>query len=104
MWSTPSLPLLPGPLRAEVVAPDGVLSMSQRELLDIKTVCKQMTCWIELLEIELFDHLSVCKYCCLIELLMIDSNTWTHLTVYKKLSSSSFKNVINKVCLEIIYI
>ena len=31
MWSTPSLPLLPGPLWSRVVAPDRVLSMSQIE-------------------------------------------------------------------------
>ena len=29
MWSTPSLPSLPGPLWPGVVAPDGVLSMCQ---------------------------------------------------------------------------
>ena len=32
MWSTPSLPLLPGPLWAGVVAPDSTLSMGQTEL------------------------------------------------------------------------
>ena len=29
MWSTPSLPLLPGPLKARVEVPDSVLSMSK---------------------------------------------------------------------------
>ena len=33
--SIPSLPSLPGPLLPWVVTPDGVLSMSQNELLDI---------------------------------------------------------------------
>ena len=42
MWSIPSLLL--GPLWPEVVAPDSVLSISQIELWDIWTVCKQMTC------------------------------------------------------------
>ena len=42
MWSTPSLPLLPGPLWPGVVTPDGVQSMGQIELLDIQTECKQM--------------------------------------------------------------
>ena len=28
---------------------------------DHLTVCQQMTYWIELLEIELFDHLIACK-------------------------------------------
>ena len=32
MWSTPSLPLLPGPLWPGVVVPDRVLSMGQIEL------------------------------------------------------------------------
>ena len=31
MWSTLSLPLLPGPLKTRVVAPDRVLSMGQIE-------------------------------------------------------------------------
>ena len=35
MWSTPLLPLLPGPLWPRVVAPDRALSMSQKELFDI---------------------------------------------------------------------
>ena len=43
MQSTPSLPLLPDPLWPGVVAPDRVLSMSQIELFDIQTECKQTT-------------------------------------------------------------
>ena len=39
MWRTLLLPLLPGPLRSNVVATDRVLSMSQIE----HTVCEQMT-------------------------------------------------------------
>ena len=35
MSSTPLLPLLPGPLRPGVVAPDKVLSIGQMELFDI---------------------------------------------------------------------
>ena len=56
--STPSLPSLPGPLWARVVAPDRVLSMGQIELFDNKILYLR---WTELLEIELFDHLTVCK-------------------------------------------
>ena len=41
MWSTPSLPLLPGPLWSRVVAPDRVLSMGQIELN-----CVLMLNWI----------------------------------------------------------
>ena len=40
MWSTPSLPLLPGPLWPGVVAPDRDLSMGQIELFDHLT-CAQ---------------------------------------------------------------
>ena len=35
MWSTPSLPSLPGPLRLGVVAPERALSVGQIELIDI---------------------------------------------------------------------
>ena len=41
--------------------------MSRIEQFDIQTVCKRMICYIELLEIELFDHLIVCKQMTLIE-------------------------------------
>ena len=34
LWSTPSLPLLPGPLWTGLVAPDRVLFMGQIELFD----------------------------------------------------------------------
>ena len=43
MQSTLSLPLLSGPLKLWVVAPNRVRSMGQIELFDIKTVHKQMT-------------------------------------------------------------
>ena len=43
MRRTPTLLLLPGPLWPRVVAPDRVLSISQIELFDILTECKQMT-------------------------------------------------------------
>ena len=78
MWSTPSLPLLAGPLRPGVVAPNRILSMGQIE----QTVCKQMT------DVKLW-----LLYC----------NTWNHLTVCKK-NSGSFKNFIYKMCLQILYI
>ena len=35
MWSTPSLPLLPGSLWPGVIAPERVLSIDQIELFDI---------------------------------------------------------------------
>ena len=41
--STPSLPLLPGPLWPGVVVTDRDLYMGQIELFDIWTVCKQIT-------------------------------------------------------------
>ena len=39
---TPSLPLLPGPLRPEVVVPVSVLSMHQLELFNNLTMSKQI--------------------------------------------------------------
>ena len=42
MQSTPSLPILSGPLWPGVVALDRVLSRGQIELFDHWTVCKQM--------------------------------------------------------------
>ena len=69
VWRTSSLPLLSGPLWLRVVAPDTILSMGQKELFH----CVQANnfCQIKLLEIELFDHSTVCKQmACLIELLV----------------------------------
>ena len=36
--------------------------------------------------------------------LVIQSNTWNHLIVCKKMSLGSFQNVINKMCLQVIYL
>ena len=58
MQSTLSLPLLPGPLWPRVVAPDRILSMDHIELFDIQTNDLRL---IKLFQIELFDHLTVCK-------------------------------------------
>ena len=56
------MPLLPGPLWPWVVAPDRVLSMGQIELFEILNYVQINDLrLIELLEIELFDHLTVCK-------------------------------------------
>ena len=41
MWSTPLVPLLPGPLWPKVLAPDRILSMGQIELN-----CELMLNWI----------------------------------------------------------
>ena len=51
MWSSHSLPLLPGPLWPGVVAPDEVLSMDQIE----QTVSREMT------DSNIWNHLTVCK-------------------------------------------
>ena len=59
MWSTPSLPLIPGPLWPGVAVPDWALSTSQIELFEC--VPANYLCQIELLEIELFDHLTIGK-------------------------------------------
>ena len=72
-WGTSLLPSLLGPRSPRVVAPYRVLSMGQIELFDILTVylCENeffetelflhLTYETELLEIELFDLLTVCK-------------------------------------------
>ena len=52
----------------------------------------------------MYIYLTVCKQMTDIKLLLLQSNTLNHLTGYKKMSSFSFKNVINKMCLQIIYI
>ena len=60
IWNILSLSLLLGPLWLRVVSLDRVLSMGQIDLFNIQTVCKQMT-YAELLEIEMFDRLTVYK-------------------------------------------
>ena len=54
MRSTPSLPLLPDPLRLGVVAPDRVLCMSQIELFDTSSECKQMTYEVHAISFQTF--------------------------------------------------
>ena len=76
MWSTHSLPLLPGPLWHGLVAPDRVLSMGQME----QTVCKEMTG---------------------VKLGQLYNNTWNTFTESQKKRPGSFKNVINKMYLQI---
>ena len=59
IWSIPSLLLLPGPLWIKVVAPDKLLSfVSNRTDWHLKYVQTNDFCKIELLDIELFDHLT----------------------------------------------
>ena len=74
--------------------PDEALSIGQIELLDIKTVSKQTT--YELLEIDLFDHLMAFNAWCLIELLVIHSNNWNHLTVWKNWAQARLKTLSTK--------
>ena len=47
---------------------------------------------------------TVCKQVTDVKLWLLYNNTWNHLTVYKQTSSGSFKNLINKMCLLILYI
>ena len=60
MQNTPSLPSISNPLRPGMVAPDKVLSMGQRELWHSNSQTNDLS-KIELLEIELFNHLTMCK-------------------------------------------
>ena len=41
-------------------------------------------------QIELFNHLTVCKQMCDIELIVLHSNTKNHLIVCKQINSNSF--------------
>ena len=61
MQSTVSFSFLLGSLWSGAITLDGVLSMSQIELFDIKTATNSK-CYIELFETEQFDHSTVCKY------------------------------------------
>ena len=80
MQSILSLLLLPGPLCPRVVALYRVLSMGQIEGWHLNWVQTNDFCWTESYEIEQFDHLTVCKKndWCLIELLVINRNTWKY--------------------------
>ena len=50
--------------------------------------------------LERFDHLTVCKQMtCLIELFVIDSNTWNHVTMCKRMILGAFNKVIDKMFL-----
>ena len=49
----------------------------------------------------MFMYLNVYKQMTDAKLLLVRSNTRNHLTVWKK---NSFKNVIKKMCLQILYI
>ena len=52
----------------------------------------------------MYIYLNVRKQMTDVKFLLLDSNTWNHLTVYKeKMSSGSFKNVIYKMCFKIIF-
>ena len=82
MQSTLSLSSLRGLLSPSVVAPDKVISMDQIEVWHLTV----FSCQMEMFEIELFDHLIACKNdWCLIELLVMHSNTWKSLTVCKQM-------------------
>ena len=61
MQNTPSLPSLPDPLWLGVVAPEMILSMGQIEVWYLNCMQTSNLCKIELFEMELFDHLTVCK-------------------------------------------
>ena len=38
----------------------------------------------------------------IIKLLLLHNNKWNHLIVCKQMSSDSFKNIYNKMCLQIV--
>ena len=111
LWGTRnsfSLPLPPSLLWPIVVAPDRVLSMGKKNYFTFKLCPNKWLIlnWIVKNRSFFFLLLTVYKhnYWYFIELLVIHSNTWNHLTVSKKMSFGSFKNVINKMYLQIIYL
>ena len=50
----------------------------------------------------MYIYLNVCKQMTNVKLWLLYRNTWNHLTVGQKVSSGSFKNVINKMYLWIL--
>ena len=50
------------------------------------------------------DDLNECKQMTDVKLLLLHRNTWNLLTVCKNMRSGSFKNVMYKMCLQIIYL
>ena len=52
----------------------------------------------------LYIYFNVLKRMTDVKLLLVHRNTWNHLTVCKQMSSGSFENIINKMCLQIIYL
>ena len=72
----------------------GPIYGSNRTVWHLNCVQINHLCKTELLEIELFDHLTVCKQVTdvLIELLVIYNNTWNHLTVCKWMKSIQWNN------------
>ena len=101
MRSTPSLPSLPGPLWPGVIASDRVLSMGQIELnceLMLNRIVWNKTafhiktaylCLSELLEIELFWHLTECKQKTILKLSWIIWNK----TLYKYKNGFGINNL-----------
>ena len=70
------------------------------------TVSKQMTdVQLLVLDSSTWNHLTVCKQIIYIVYRIIRfRNSWNHLAVCKNMSSSLLKNVINKMYLQIQYI
>ena len=77
-WSILSLPLLPGPLWSREVELDRELSMGQIEQFVVQ---RKDWCLIELLVLHTntCNHLTVYKRMSNIELIMLNSNTWNRL-------------------------
>ena len=69
-------------------------------------VCKQMTdVKVLLLQSNNWNQLTLWKQIINSKQnFVLDRNTWNHLTVSQKMSSGLFKNIISKICLQIIYL
>ena len=69
------------------------------------TVYKQITdVKLLVLHSNTWNHLTVCKQITDLKLLVLDINTWNHLIVCKQMSSDWFKNVIDNLFANKIYL
>ena len=101
MWSTLSLPLLQDPLWPGVVELVRILFMGQIEIFNHFLYLKPFNCankWIisnKIISVK-YKYLKP-FYCMLIKLLVLDSNSWYHLTLCQQMSSVLFNNATYKL-------
>ena len=87
MWSTPSLPLLPGSLWPRLVVPFWVPSIGQIEQLNhlLTIIIITYLKWFDCVKVIYIYIYILYRSNWSIELLVFDRNTWNHLTVCKQI-------------------